>query len=71
MENAGQAPYNAPMTAFLKMHGLGHDFVVFDARDSALALSPARARPASGDWLRHGGGNAPRERDDRCQPAVL
>jgi diaminopimelate epimerase len=44
MENAGQAPYNAPMTAFLKMHGLGNDFVVFDARDSALALSPARAR---------------------------
>src|ERR1700691_1149105 len=44
MENAVQAPYNAPMTAFLKMHGLGNDFVVFDARDSALALSPARAR---------------------------
>src|ERR1700689_1779621 len=44
MENAGQAPYNAPMTAFLKMHGLGNDFVVFDARDSAFALSPAQAR---------------------------
>lgn len=32
------------MTAFLKMHGLGNDFVVFDARDSAFALSPAQAR---------------------------
>ncbi|HEX2761631.1 MAG TPA: diaminopimelate epimerase [Rhizomicrobium sp.] len=32
------------MTAFLKMHGLGNDFVVFDARDSALALTPAQAR---------------------------
>jgi len=44
MENAAGAPYKAPMTAFLKMHGLGNDFVVFDARDSALALSPAQAR---------------------------
>ncbi len=32
------------MTAFLKMHGLGNDFVVFDARDSALTLTPAQAR---------------------------
>jgi diaminopimelate epimerase len=32
------------MTAFLKMHGLGNDFVVFDARDAALALTPAQAR---------------------------
>ena len=32
------------MTAFLKMHGLGNDFVVFDARDSAIALTPAQAR---------------------------
>jgi diaminopimelate epimerase len=32
------------MTAFLKMHGLGNDFVVFDARDSAFALTPAQAR---------------------------
>lgn len=32
------------MTAFLKMHGLGNDFVVFDARDSALALDAARVR---------------------------
>lgn len=32
------------MTAFLKMHGLGNDFVVFDARKRALALSPMQAR---------------------------
>jgi diaminopimelate epimerase len=32
------------MTAFLKMHGLGNDFVVFDARDSALVLTPAQAK---------------------------
>ena len=33
-----------PMSAFLKMHGLGNDFVVFDARDSAFALSAAQAK---------------------------
>jgi len=32
------------MTAFLKMHGLGNDFVVFDARDGALPLDAAKAR---------------------------
>jgi diaminopimelate epimerase len=32
------------MTAFLKMHGLGNDFVVFDARNQALVLNPAAAR---------------------------
>jgi diaminopimelate epimerase len=32
------------MTAFLKMHGLGNDFVVFDARDSALSVSREQAR---------------------------
>src|SRR3954465_4379971 len=32
------------MTAFVKMHGLGNDFVVFDARDAALALTPARVK---------------------------
>jgi diaminopimelate epimerase len=37
-------PYNAPMTSFLKMHGLGNDFVIFDARDSAFAISPAQVR---------------------------
>jgi diaminopimelate epimerase len=32
------------MTAFLKMHGLGNDFAVFDARKQALALDAAAAR---------------------------
>jgi diaminopimelate epimerase len=32
------------MTAFLKMHGLGNDFVVFDARNQGLALDAQRAR---------------------------
>jgi diaminopimelate epimerase len=29
---------------FLKMHGLGNDFVVFDAREEALEMDEARAR---------------------------
>jgi len=37
-------PIRRPMTAFLKMHGLGNDFVVFDGRKSAIALDPALAR---------------------------
>ena len=32
------------MTAFLKMHGLGNDFVVFDARKQGLVLSRDTAR---------------------------
>ena len=44
MEKAPLATYNLQMTAFLKMHGLGNDFVVFDARDTAFALTPAQAR---------------------------
>src|ERR1700743_3821219 len=36
--------YTGPMTAFLKMHGLGNDFAVFDARKQALALDAAAAR---------------------------
>ena len=44
MEKEATAPYKAPMTAFLKMHGLGNDFVVFDARDGSLNLTPAQAR---------------------------
>lgn len=30
--------------AFLKMHGLGNDFVILDAREHALALDPQRVR---------------------------
>ena len=39
-------PYNPPMTGlpFTKMHGLGNDFVVFDARRAPLALDAARVR---------------------------
>lgn len=44
MEKAPLATYNPLMTAFLKMHGLGNDFVVFDARENALALTPDQAR---------------------------
>ena len=32
------------MTAFVKMHGLGNDFAVFDARNQSLALDAAAAR---------------------------
>jgi len=32
------------MTAFRKMHGLGNDFVVFDARNGEFALEPRLAR---------------------------
>jgi diaminopimelate epimerase len=32
------------MTAFLKMHGLGNDFVVFDGRKGAILLQPQLAR---------------------------
>jgi len=32
------------MTTFLKMHGLGNDFAVFDARNQSLALDAATAR---------------------------
>ena len=32
------------MTRFHKMHGLGNDFVILDARESAVAMDAARAR---------------------------
>jgi diaminopimelate epimerase len=32
------------MTAFVKMHGLGNDFVVFDARDTAISLTPTQIK---------------------------
>lgn len=32
------------MVPFRKMHGLGNDFVVFDARERAVAMSPSRAK---------------------------
>ncbi len=35
------------MTPFRKMQGLGNDFVVFDAREHAVAMSSQRAKRAS------------------------
>ena len=32
------------MTRFHKMHGLGNDFAIFDAREGAIAMDEARAR---------------------------
>ncbi len=32
------------MARFRKMHGLGNDFVILDAREEAVAIDPARAR---------------------------
>src|SRR5687767_3922764 len=43
--NTGFAhPITRPMTSFLKMHGLGNDFAIFDARTFPLALDGASAR---------------------------
>jgi diaminopimelate epimerase len=43
-QRAASRPIRRTMTAFLKMHGLGNDFVVFDARNHGLALDTASAR---------------------------
>ena len=43
-QRAASRPIRRTMTAFLKMHGLGNDFVVFDARNQGLALDTALAR---------------------------
>lgn len=40
----GRKPYKAAMTRFLKMHGLGNDFVVFDARTNSVVLDAAGVR---------------------------
>ncbi len=37
-------PYNHRMTSFLKMHGLGNDFAVFDGRVFPIPLTSATAR---------------------------
>jgi len=37
------AAYTIPMARFLKMHGCGNDFVVFDERAGTLGLTAARA----------------------------
>lgn len=39
------AAYSPGMgTAFIKMHGLGNDFVIFDARNHGIAMPPSRIR---------------------------
>lgn len=38
------APYNAAMTPFRKMQGLGNDFVVFDARKNPIPMTASRAK---------------------------
>lgn len=40
----GAIAYIAAMATFLKMHGLGNDFAVFDARKSTLMITPALAK---------------------------
>ncbi len=44
LRGGGRIPYKRAMDAsFLKMHGCGNDFVVFDERAGSLGLTPARA----------------------------
>ncbi len=43
MSIAAPRRYIRAMTPFIKMHGCGNDFVVFDERAASLDLSPARA----------------------------
>ncbi len=43
-------PYKAGMTAFLKMHGLGNDFILFDGRKTPLALGSQTVRALSDRW---------------------
>lgn len=40
----GPRSYNAPMTTFLKMNGLGNDFAIFDARTFPVPVDAATAR---------------------------
>lgn len=46
LEAASPLPYTAPMAPrpFIKMHGLGNDFIVFDARVAPLDMTPAVVR---------------------------
>ena len=45
MDRPGQASYIAAMDGrFIKMHGLGNDFVIIDAREAPVAMTQARAR---------------------------
>ena len=44
LAHRASSPYNPPMIPFHKMHGLGNDFVVFDARPSSVVLDEPAAR---------------------------
>ena len=39
------------MTAFLKMHGLGNDFIVLDARDPANGIPDVIGAAVATPWL--------------------
>ena len=54
-------------TPFLKMHGLGNDVVVLDARAHALDLTPLRRR-AIADHRRHLGARERRQAARGPQP---
>ncbi|WP_297338918.1 diaminopimelate epimerase [Pseudophaeobacter sp.] len=41
---ADMSMYSEPLFPFMKMHGLGNDFVVVDARSNRLEITPALAR---------------------------
>ena len=41
---ADMSMYSEPLFHFMKMHGLGYDFVVVDARSNRLEITPALAR---------------------------
>lgn len=44
LAGGGPPPYITAMTPFLKMHGLGNDFAIFDARKQAITLDARTAR---------------------------
>ncbi len=44
LESLAGAPYKAEMTSFLKMHGLGNDFAIFDGRTFPIPLDAKSAR---------------------------
>jgi len=44
LESQDVRPYNPPMTSFLKMHGLGNDFAIFDGRIFPVPVTAAMAR---------------------------
>ena len=68
-------PIRRPMIPFRKMQGLGNDFVVFDARDRAVAMTRSQGaghrRPSFRRRLRHPGADHARRRPGGRAPAFL